>query len=204
MTWDSWIPWRSQNQISKFTTCKHRVDLIRDRGRWVFQLWSSSGAQGRKLWQTKNKGWRQQCQTQGTSFRPWFNRLTSYPTLEKHRCLAEPTGYYSNQYSISNYGILWFLCAYYDVTPPNIQRKYYGCVISFDVNHWISCSNGGFVIAHHNKVRGKLLYISQWAFPSAWVNVKPLMCQGRIRLEVDIRQGSDRLDRRGTLSIRLI
>ena len=44
----------------------------------------------------------------------------------------------------------------------------------------------------HNKIRDKLLYISQRAFTSSSVCAKPLIHQGRTRSEQEIRQGSDK------------
>ena len=41
---------------------------------------------------------------------------------QKKMFLADRTGYYGNGYSISGYGISWFLWAFYDVTPPNLQK----------------------------------------------------------------------------------
>ena len=71
------------------------------------------------------------------------------------------TGYYGNWYSISSYVILWFLCARYDVTPPNLHRKCGGCGTSVDVRHVLIYSKGGLITTHHNKVRSKLLYLAQ-------------------------------------------
>ena len=134
-------------KIPMFLICKHIFDLIRHRGRKHFQSLSPSGAQGRKEWRTENPGWPQWCQTQGPCCRPQYNRLTSYLTHQKHRCLAERVGYYINRYIVSSYRILIFLCARYDVTPTKINRKYYGCDTSFAVRHGLICSKGGLIIA---------------------------------------------------------
>ena len=58
----------------------------------------------------------------------------------------------------------YLLCARYTITHPNLQSKWYGCVINFDVRHPFSCSKVGLVIAHHNEVRDELLYLNQRAF----------------------------------------
>ena len=47
-----------------------------------------------------------------------LNTVSFY--TQKHSFVADRVGHYGNQYIISGYRILWFLCARYDVTPPNI------------------------------------------------------------------------------------
>ena len=44
----------------------------------------------------------------------------------------------------------------------------------------------------HNKIRDKLLYLSQCAFISAYVLAEPLIHEGRTRSEQEILQGSDK------------
>ena len=44
--------------------------------------------------------------------------------------------------------------------PPNFQRKCDVCAASFDISQGLSCSKGGLIIARHNKVHDKLLYLS--------------------------------------------
>ena len=111
----------------------------------------------------------------------------------KHMYLAECTGYYSIWYSNSGYIISWFQCACYDVTPLNLQRKCNGCVTSFDVLHSLSYSKGGLLIARHNIVCDKLLYLAWRDLPLASVCVEPFIYQGQIKSEGDICQGSGRI-----------
>ena len=110
-----------EREVPKFEAFKNIVDSIHNRGSCVFQRRSTSGAQGRKAWRKEKLVWCQWRQTQGNSHKPQWNRPLSDPTHQKHRRLDERTGYYGNWYIISGYGILWFLCARYDVTPPNIR-----------------------------------------------------------------------------------
>ena len=105
-------------------------------------------------------------------------------------------GYYSNWYSISGYGISWCLCAHDDVKPPNLQRKYNRCDTYFDARHTLSCSKGGLIIACHNKMHGKLLYLAQRALTYAFVCGKPLIHHDHIILEEGIRHGSEILETR--------
>ena len=85
-----------------------------------------------------------------------------------------------------------FLCAHYNIYPLNFQSHCGGCGTSFGVVHTLTCSTGGLVIARHNKIRDKLIYLSQIAFTSASVRAKPLTHQGRTRFEQEICQGSDK------------
>ena len=71
----------------------------------------------RKAWQRKNPGWCQRRQNQGNRRGPQSTWPPSNPKHQKYRFLAEHTGYYSIEYSISGYGFSWFLCAHYNVTP---------------------------------------------------------------------------------------
>ena len=75
--------------------------------------------------------------------------------------MAERTGYYGNWYIISGYGILWFLCARYDVTPPDLYIKCGGCGTSDDVRHVLICIKGGLIITNNKFVRSELLYLAQ-------------------------------------------
>ena len=69
--------------------------------------------------------------------------------------------------------------------------------------HTLSYSIGGLVIACHNEICDKLLYISQRAFTSAPVRAKPLIHQGRKISEIEIRQGSYKhKDTRGDVMVR--
>ena len=88
---------------------------------------------------------------------------------------------------------LWyFLCALYNVSTLNLQRHCYGCGTSFRVTHTLSCSTGGLVIAHHNKIRDKLLYLSLRAFTSSSILAEPIIHQGCTISEQEIRQGSNK------------
>ena len=82
------------------------------------------------------------------------------------------------------------LCACYNVSPLNLQIHCDGCGTAFGVTHALSCSMDGLVIARHNKICDKILYLSRRAFTSAFVCLKPLIYQGRTRSEQEIRQGS--------------
>ena len=88
---------------------------------------------------------------------------------------------------------LWgFLCAHYNSPPLNPQRHCNGCCTAFRVMHGLSCSTGSLVIARHNKICDKLLYLAQRAFAPASVRAEPLIGQGHTRSEKEIRQGSDK------------
>ena len=58
--------------------------------------------------------------------------------------------------------------------------------------HTLSCSIVGLIIARHNKIRDKLLYLSRLAFTPAPVCTKPLIHQGRTRSEQEICKGSEK------------
>ena len=58
--------------------------------------------------------------------------------------------------------------------------------------HVFSCSTGGLVVACHNEIRDKLLYLYRRFFTSASVRVEPLIHQGRTGSEQEIHQGSDK------------
>ena len=72
----------------------------------------------------------------------------------------------------------------------NLQNQCDGCGTAFGVTQTLSFSIGGLVIACHNKIHDKLLYLSQRAFTSAYVRAEPLIHQGRTRSEKEICQGS--------------
>ena len=110
--------------------------------------------------------------------------------------------YYSILYSTFCYGILVFLCAYYNVSPVNLHIYCDKCGTTLGVMNAHSCCIGGLVIARHNKIRDELLYLSRRAFTSASVGSEPLIHQGRTRSEREIRQGSDKhQDTRGDVMI---
>ena len=60
----------------------------------------------------------------------------------------------------------------------------------------ISSIHGCLVIARHNKVRDGLLYLDRWSLPPNCVRDKPLIYQGRIRLEEEVCQGRHGLETR--------
>ena len=81
---------------------------------------------------------------------------------------------------------------HYNVSPLNFQKRCDGRGTAFRVTHTLSCIIGGLVIAHHNKIRDELLYLSRRDFTSASVRAEPLIHQGRTSSEQEIRQGSDK------------
>ena len=62
----------------------------------------------------------------------------------------------------------------------------------FVVTHAIICIIGGLVIARHNEICDKLVYLSRHAFTSASVCAKPLIHQSRTISEQEISQVSDK------------
>ena len=106
--------------------------------------------------------------------------------------MAESTRYYSFRYSTISCIISKFLCDRYNISPVNLQSHCDRCGTAFVVTHILSCSIGGLVIARHNGIRDKLLYLSGRAFTSACVRAKTLIHQGRTRSEKEICQGSDK------------
>ena len=60
------------------------------------------------------------------------------------------------------------------------------------MTHTLRCSIEGLVIACHNKIHDKLLYLSQLAFTSEYVRAETIIQQGRTRPEQEICQGSDK------------
>ena len=96
-----------------------------------------------------------------------------------------------------------FLCARYNVTPLDLQSHCDGCGTAFKVTRELICSKGVLVIPSHNKVSGKLFFLSRRAFTPSPVFVKPLIHQGRKRSDKEIRQGSDKdKEMRGYMMIR--
>ena len=60
-------------------------------------------------------------------------------------------------------GFCYFLCARYNITPPNLQSKYNGYGASFGVCHVLSFIKGGLIITRRKELRDNLLYLSQQA-----------------------------------------
>ena len=89
-----------------------------------------------------------------------------------------------------------FLCARYNFPPLNFQSNFDEYGTDFGVTHTLSCSIDGLVIARHNKIYDKLLYLYQLAFSSAYVYAKPQINKVCTRSEQEIRQGSDKDEER--------
>ena len=62
----------------------------------------------------------------------------------------------------------------------------------FGVTHTLICSTGGLVIARHNEIHDKILYLYQHIFISSYVRAETLVRQGRTISEQNISQGSDK------------
>ena len=60
------------------------------------------------------------------------------------------------------------------------------------MTHTLRCIAYGLVIAHHNEIRDKLLYISRRDFTSTSVHGEPLIHQVRTISEQEIRHSSDK------------
>ena len=84
------------------------------------------------------------------------------------------------------------LCARYNVSPLNLQSHFDGSGTSFGVTHALICSIVGLVIARHNEICDKNLYLSRRAFTSSSVRAEPLIHQGLTRSKLEICQGSNR------------
>ena len=98
----------SQWEIIKSATCEQGDYWSLHRREIILHNRSTSVDQGRKLWRTENLGWCQQVQTYGISWVPQSTWPTSSYLLQKHRFLADSTGYYGNQYSITDYRVSLF------------------------------------------------------------------------------------------------
>ena len=85
---------------------------------------------------------------------------------------------------------------------PLTFKKNDGCNTSLYVRHALRLRNGGLVIAHHNEVHGKLLYLSWQPLPSHCVCGKHLIHQGCSRSEEEVNQGRGGLKTRGDVPIR--
>ena len=85
-----------------------------------------------------------------------------------------------------------FLCPCYNVSPVNLQSHCDGRGTVFGVTHALICRIGGLVIARHNQIRDRILYIPQRAYTSASVCAEHLIHRGRTKSEQEISQGSDK------------
>ena len=61
---------------------------------------------------------------------------------------------------LSAMGFCDLLCAYYNVTPLNLQSHCEGWGTAFEVHHTLILRKGGLVIVCPNRVQDKLLYLS--------------------------------------------
>ena len=94
------------------------------------------------------------------------------------------------------------LCVHLNVNPINPQSHCDRCGIAFEVHHTLRCITGGLVIARHNEVCDKILYLSHRSFNSESVHVEPLIHQGHTRSERETHQGSDKdKETRGDVTI---
>ena len=89
--------------------------------------------------------------------------------------MAERMRYYSFRISTICYIISGFLFARYNVSPVYLQIHCDRCGRAFGVTHVLICGICGFVIARHNEIFDKLLYLSQHAFISEYVRAEPLI-----------------------------
>ena len=58
-----------------------------------------------------------------------------------------------------------FLCARYNVTPNNLQKKCDGFYQYFYVCHGLICTTEGLVIAFHKDLHDNILYLTRQASP---------------------------------------
>ena len=97
------------------------------------------------------------------------------------------------------------LCARYNVPPLNLQSHCDGCGTAFRVICTLNCNMGGLVIVGHNKLRDKLLYISQRDFISVSVRSELLIHQGITRSKQGIHQGSEKYKKtRGDMMVQCL
>ena len=71
-----------------------------------------------------------------------------------------------------------FKCDNYNVNPPNLINKWYGCLQKFSDCHTLSCRNWGFVIARHNEIRDEIIHLARQAFYHNCVRREPLIHLG--------------------------
>ena len=94
---------------------------------------------------------------------------------QTHGSVAECTGYHGHWYSTSRNGILQFLCASYNVNPPNLQNKCDGCMQTFSLCHVLIFPNGGLVIACHNDICDEIIHLAKQAFSPNCILSEPLV-----------------------------
>ena len=123
-------------------------------------------------------GWSKWCKTQGNSYWQRFLLETTLPMHQEHGFLAESTGYYDNWYSTCRNGISRFLCACYNVNPPNPQRKCDSFLQTFSVRRTLSYINVGIVVIRHNYICDDIIHISRQAFSPNCICGEPLIHQG--------------------------
>ena len=74
-----------------------------------------------------------------------------------------------------------FLCSHYNVSPLNFQSRCSVCYTASGETHTFSWSTDGLVIAHHNNIRDKVLYLSLQVFAPESVRDKSLIHQVHTR-----------------------
>ena len=87
------------------------------------------------------------------------------------------------------------------ILPPLTLKNLNKCSQSFSVRHGLSCSHRVLIIARHNEVYDKILYIDCLAFPYNYVHGEPLIHQCHRRPEEEVRQGDRGLETRGDVLI---
>ena len=111
----------------------------------------------------------------------------TFPPRQTHRWPNESTGYYSYWYSTCRNVISWFLCARYNVKPPNTQHKCNGCMQTFSVHHELICPNGNLIISRHNEINDKIIYLARQALHPNCVRREPLIHLERSIMEEEVR-----------------
>ena len=94
-----------------------------------------------------------------------------------------------------------FLCARYNINPPNLQNKCNSCMHTFLVHHAFSCSNGGLVIKCHNERCNTIIHLYRQAFSPNYVRGKPLIHLDHSRSEEEVRHGGSITETWGDVSI---
>ena len=190
----------SQRERSKFATCKQRADLIRNRRERIFNRRQPSRAQGRKAWQAKIWDDANEDKLKGL--------VKDLEATDRRLILrAKNTGSWLTVQDTKVTGTVLaskkfhdFLYAHYGVIYPP-PKKNDGCSFYFSVPHGLSCRNGGLVLTRHNRVRGKLLFLTIRAFPSNCVHGETLIQHGHRRSYEEVSQGKGGLYTRGKILI---
>ena len=88
--------------------------------------------------------------------------------------------------------------------PPLTTEKWYVCSSSFSVLRGFSCRNRSLVIARHDEVCGKLLYLTKLSFPPSCIWGVPFIHQGCSISEEESPLGSGGLYTGGDILIRFL